>query len=544
MGVDSQMRSAASHKVLTVILAIGFGLHNAWVCAAMYSPAVLGASVRLPGVLGGSHSLLYLVSIVGFAVTAFVAAACDQSLLRFARSRKIMLLAAGLTCAGTSLALIPLAGVPAAATMAEIVSGLVTGVGSAVLAIFWGIALSRSVEHTSAVVVPVGVVLGFALNALLLQGLPTPVGGLICAAIPLVECACLWVVTPLPNEELPLKFNALDSGKVRFGALILEATACVGMALGVLKQTAVQATFSGDVTPAMPVVLFTAGGMVVALCVVYTLVHRGEGWDPFFNAVCPAAACVSLVAAFFVAEYGLLFDLFLLATYFLYESLLWMYGAVLAHRLRLSPIFLFGLIRGMATVAMFLGAVVISYVVPLTGLTSVDPRSFVFIPLVLVLLARAAAPRESQILRKAVRCPAIRLIALEMDDRLALLEASRSAEGGQQAASVPSAPASPAVGTAFSGVAGTGSPVPDASSDAGGRFTRRVRKVAQMYLLTERETDILFDLAKGNTAAYIQEKHCISAGTVKTHVRNIYRKLDIHKRNDLMRLIDEIDDYE
>ena len=74
-----------------------------------------------------------------------------------------------------------------------------------------------------------------------------------------------------------------------------------------------------------------------------------------------------------------------------------------------------------------------------------------------------------------------------------------------------------------------------------GKFSRKIKLIAQTYLLTERETDILFELAKGNSAASIQEKFFISAGTVKTHIRNIYRKLDVHKRQDLLRLIEEFD---
>lgn len=540
MGDDLLGRAAASRAVRAVALAVGFGLHNAWVCAAMYSPEVLGASVRLPGVLGSSYSLLYLVSVVAFAVAAFVLARYDQALLCFARSRRAMLVAGAITCVGTLLAIIPCPS-DALATTAETLAGVATGVGSAALAVWWGIAFSRGQERVTAVAVPVGVVLGFVINTLVIQAVPSLAGGLIAAVVPLAECLCLALVTPAPGAEPRMQFNALSSGKARFGLLILEMTALIGVALGVLKQAAVQTTFGGDAMPAVPVVLLTAGGMVVTLCVIYVLVRGGENWDPFFTAVCPAAGCAALLAAFFVADDGLLFDLFLLVAYFLYESLLWMYGGLLAHRLRLSPVFLFGLIRGMSAVAMFLGSLGASCVMPLVSAGSLDSRTFVFIPLVLMLLARAATPEEPQILRGVVRCPAVRLMAVEMDDRLALMASARGAEGDRAGVRqpVPAAVASPLVQESPA----VGAPV-DASGDAGGRFTRRVRKVAQIYLLIERETDILFDLAKGNTAAYIQDKHCISAGTVKTHVRNIYRKLDIHKRNDLMRLIDEIDDYE
>lgn len=281
MGDDLLGRAAASRAVRAVALAVGFGLHNAWVCAAMYSPEVLGASVRLPGVLGSSYSLLYLVSVVAFAVAAFVLARYDQALLCFARSRRAMLVAGAITCVGTLLAIIPCPS-DALATTAETLAGVATGVGSAVLAVWWGIAFSRGQERVTAVAVPVGVVLGFVINTLVIQAVPSLAGGLIAAVVPLAECLCLALVTPAPGAEPRMQFNALSSGKARFGLLILEMTALIGVALGVLKQAAVQTTFGGDAMPAVPVVLLTAGGMVVTLCVIYVLVRGGRELGPVF----------------------------------------------------------------------------------------------------------------------------------------------------------------------------------------------------------------------------------------------------------------------
>jgi PAS domain S-box-containing protein len=48
--------------------------------------------------------------------------------------------------------------------------------------------------------------------------------------------------------------------------------------------------------------------------------------------------------------------------------------------------------------------------------------------------------------------------------------------------------------------------------------------------LTFREREILTLLARGTTAAAIASKGSLSAGTVKTHIRNAMRKLDAHTR--------------
>ena len=73
----------------------------------------------------------------------------------------------------------------------------------------------------------------------------------------------------------------------------------------------------------------------------------------------------------------------------------------------------------------------------------------------------------------------------------------------------------------------------------GGRFRRKCEAVANTFLLSRRETEILFFLAKGHNAAYIQEKLYISEGTAKTHIRHIYRKLDVHSQQELMRTVED-----
>lgn len=50
--------------------------------------------------------------------------------------------------------------------------------------------------------------------------------------------------------------------------------------------------------------------------------------------------------------------------------------------------------------------------------------------------------------------------------------------------------------------------------------------------LTERETDILWGVAKGLTYGDIAERLGISRNTVLTHIKNIYRKLEVNSRGE------------
>lgn len=55
--------------------------------------------------------------------------------------------------------------------------------------------------------------------------------------------------------------------------------------------------------------------------------------------------------------------------------------------------------------------------------------------------------------------------------------------------------------------------------------------------LTPREADILGCLAQGRNTQYMAEKFCVSENTVKSHVRNVYRKLDVHSKQDIIDII-------
>lgn len=65
-------------------------------------------------------------------------------------------------------------------------------------------------------------------------------------------------------------------------------------------------------------------------------------------------------------------------------------------------------------------------------------------------------------------------------------------------------------------------------------FVSRCKTIALEYGLTPRELEVLIILAQGNTLARVQEELVISEGTAITHRRNIYRKLDVHSKQELI----------
>lgn len=64
------------------------------------------------------------------------------------------------------------------------------------------------------------------------------------------------------------------------------------------------------------------------------------------------------------------------------------------------------------------------------------------------------------------------------------------------------------------------------------------------YRLTDRETEVMELIARGNSAESIANTLVVSINTVRTHSRHIYAKLDIHKRQALLDMLYEIDESE
>lgn len=78
----------------------------------------------------------------------------------------------------------------------------------------------------------------------------------------------------------------------------------------------------------------------------------------------------------------------------------------------------------------------------------------------------------------------------------------------------------------------------DASASAAGRIERHCAEVARDFGLTPRESEVIVLLAYGRTLAIIARDLHIAQGTARTHIENIYRKLDVHKQQELIDLVD------
>lgn len=69
------------------------------------------------------------------------------------------------------------------------------------------------------------------------------------------------------------------------------------------------------------------------------------------------------------------------------------------------------------------------------------------------------------------------------------------------------------------------------------RIGEKCNEVAKAFNLTPREAEIMLLLANGKKPAQIEQQLYVASSTVKTHIKHLYQKLDIHSRKDLFDLL-------
>lgn len=76
---------------------------------------------------------------------------------------------------------------------------------------------------------------------------------------------------------------------------------------------------------------------------------------------------------------------------------------------------------------------------------------------------------------------------------------------------------------------------PDASTGPDPDYLdRQSARLAQDFALTEREAEVFRLLARGRNVPFIEEELVISRNTIKTHIKHIYQKMNLHSQQELI----------
>ena len=405
------------------LLSVGYGLHQAWMFATMFgTSSVFGATRLFEGLYGSSISLAYFISIIVYTACLVFMGLTNQRFLPAYISHKLLAIGGACACIGTALLLFPtMAGAP----ILEIASGVLTGVGSSILIIYWGTAFARSDNASIVLNTAIAILVSIALFATVLPYAPWPVSGIATAIVPLLEVAILWNKTPTSfyhRNDVPI-FKPLPINRGKFLLRFAVPVFVLGVPLGMLRSHALQNVISNE-TVGSQLMLALAGGLATVLILITIMaLGGGDKWSRFFQPLVPFIA----VCAFFIPFSGgdnMLANVFLIVGFLCFEALMWIFFGDLSQRFRLSPIFVFGVGRGTLAAAVLVGTLI-----PVAAMNPVQEMAFgeqtvIIAMLVIIMIAYAMLPREREMEAIVVPCPLVKAVSTSFEREAAAAKAA------------------------------------------------------------------------------------------------------------------------
>lgn len=414
-------------------LSLGYGLHQAWIFAAMFgASSIFGVPDLMEASGGGAISLAFLVSIIVYAATLLFCAATDQKFLSFYVSRKTTVGAAVSMALGT-LMLVPV--ISGTAGMAvHVIAGVMTGIGSGLLILQWGTAFARHEQPTIVINTAVAIAAGVVVYAVVLHLVPRPASGVIAALLPLLEMALLLQETPQPfteREERPV-FQPLPVNRGKFFMKLGLPIAVLGIALGALRQTSVQTILPAATGTEQALAVLAACGALVLVLVTLLALQSASGWNRLFRPLVPFVAVVVFLFPVGGSDGSVVSSLALLVGYMSFEAMLWICFGELSQQYRLSPVLVFGAGRGIQAITSLFGSMMPIFAVAWADILPMGNSTVIVILLLAMVFAYALLPSESEIRKLVLDCPVAKLIANDGFDHAVAAQQAASARSAAE----------------------------------------------------------------------------------------------------------------
>ena len=505
---------------------IGFTLCRAWVYISFFNAALLVAADDPHETL----EFIYLVSLIALIATHLVCGWLNRRMERFFMTLFGQVFPPAITVIG-SLLLLAAGGPGFTGTLAAFCSALFTGVGSGLILTCWGRIYSTTGGPTSAAECS----LAFLLATMVVPFyalMPVPAQMALMAILP-IGSALLLV-----PEFRPLNhgFYLNDKGQVadtrstsmeagtdsdhRSGsnggghAILLKLTfssLIFGSIVGVVRtlyssRSPLFETFATNLV--LPLAALIAAAIVIGILLFARRLDMAFTYRPVLIFMTISCLALPLLEGSYFLSYVLT-----MAGYFCYEILNWVMLTDITYRHRMSAyrVYSFGraAVSGGILVGQFASLFMSSYPegMPTQMLYGI---SLGFVLLMIITYTLTLTERD---VARVTR----------MESRPFKLPAKALADAE---------PETPAAGTS-------------AEAEEEPRELSLEEKVQLLALrndISGRAYDVLLLMAKGRTAARIEQELYVSRGTVNTYSHKVYQKLGIHSRQELFDLVDSVKD--
>lgn len=296
-------------------------------------------------------------------------------------------------------------------------------------------------------------------------------------------------------------------------------------------------------------------GSLVSAAVLLVLWYRMSfrfGLTSVFRVAYPLVITGFLLLPFLGGAYLNLFAAFMYMVFSLVQMLMMMQCAQISRDRGINPVFIYGFFGGVAYIMQSVGFL-LGW---LSDFVSMGGQAWLFFVamissyvLGMTLLVASGTLFKPLASKGTVTADPIEFLPFAREGEAAVVRVGGEAGGsGNEGAGECGEPLAAERGA---GAAGSEKPLPkarrnrpSASEDAGvirDRTSKQCLALQERFGLSSRETEVTELIARGNSMAAIAERLVISENTVRTHAKHIYTKLDIHKRQELLDMLHELD---
>ncbi len=535
---------------------LALGLNMAWVFCILYG---FGSPEQASATFDFTFRAAFLIC---FAAAMICAAITDQRFLPIYTAKRFAVVATILASCGTLL-------LNASSIFGNSLiiypAALLSALGSAILVLFIGIAFSRENTATIFFNSMIAVVISITVYTLIGRFVSANLQLVAAALLPVIELPLLWLLTPesyVVRHAVPI-FNPLPVKKPGFMMHLAPPALLFGAVLGALRTASLNTALEQSPLTLLPFVLTVGTVISLAFMMVSFSVGASSSWNDLLRPIVPFVAFATLFIPSINPDGSIIPSSIVIAGMLALASILWAYFGQLSQEFRLSPIFVFAVAEAFMSIGLLAESAFIHLELS-SLLPAIDHITYPAILIFMLLLGYSLMPSIQDIKRMflptkrtnnsliaqindrneqhiAPGNPAKGDCAIDLSQPSLLDSAQMQApqETSKESEQTNSTAEKPPVSNNLDGLFAEAKNENHSEERKTGWFTNRCEEIANCYLLSRRETEVLFFLAKNYNASYIQEKLCVSRSTAKTHIAHIYRKLDIHTQNELIRMVEE-----
>ena len=414
---------------------------------------------------------------------------------------------------------------PGGASVEAVMTGaVVTGIFSPWIALMWGMAYCR-LDAREAAVLTAGSFLVSGMLYAAISVLPQPFSGIAVAFMPTLSTFALYSSDP-SRFQAPLQRTAENArsfrsevstmlGESGTGRLIvgiaITMAVCGGVRIYIMQ--AQPNVYANPVFIAAPIALVS----LVFLAYGSTLSHRSISLGPLYRAAMPLFALAFVAVVMFDGEGRTALSFAAVsAGSTIIDMLTWVLVVEIVRSTHYSALLAVAIGRLAIHLGMASGEI--------AGLLAIDHMTAFFVVSIAALMLAMGYMFTDRATTFIFEPPMEGEIAsMDAMDRETRAQAEGVAQTGAPKDARPDAPAKKPANASVS---------PKASESPTSMIARR-------YGLSPREAEVFELWATGHGAKAIQDKLVLSPSTVKTHVRHIYEKCDVHSRAEIIALIEE-----